>query len=307
MRNSDPRSGRPAAVEPLRHSRSEDSILAARLAALALAAASGLVPPALQAQDEEKEEQLNRVWQIEGLHTGFCVQLLLDPAQLDVALPRDARPLRADAIEDLGPAMRAAVSGQPEFAAWTPSTLCLYYMQTVDVGSLRVSERDLGKYPMLGIWALAAADNAGGGRKDVVLRLFTNTGRLERAGQVNGLDLRMVRSSVREIGNEDNPGAPPIGTRYQFKLGKTLVTWDGRRVSDSTKATGPVATSWRADSKRRGPMSARLVLTPEWTKAMVGSLRVEGEDAFARAIMASPIRYVAPAMLGGGGELAFGR
>jgi len=141
----------------------------------------------------------------------------------------------------------------------------------------------------------------------VVLRLFTNNGRLERAGQVNGLDLRTVQSTGREIDNEDDASAPPIGIRYQLKLGKTLLTWDGRVVSDSTRANGPMSSEWRADSRRRGPMTARLTLTPEWTKAMAGSLRVEGDDDFAQAIKASPIRFVGPAVLGGGGELAFGR
>lgn len=272
-----------------------------------LAAIAGVVPPCLQAQEETKEEQLNRAWQIEGLRTGFCVQLLIDPQLLEVAIPRDARPLRADAIEDLNPVLRNVISNQPQFAAWTPSSLCLYYMETVDVGSLRVSERDPSKAPMIGVWALAAADAAGGARRDVVLRMFTNTGRLERAGQVNGLDLRKVRSTVRDIDNEDDPSAPPIGIRYQLKLDKSLLTWDGRPVSDSTRANGPQSSEWRADSRRRGQMTARLTLSPEWTKAMVGSLRVEGEDDFATAIKASPIRFVGPAMYGGGGELAFGR
>jgi hypothetical protein len=247
------------------------------------------------------------VWQIDGLRTGFCVQLLVDPAQLDVTIPGASRPLRADAIEDLSPVLRTVVSNQPEYAAWTPSAVCLYYMETVDVGSLRVTERDPNKVPMIGVWTLAAADAAGGARKDVVLRFFTNNGRLERAGQVSGLDLRTVRSTVRDIANEDDATAPPIGTRYQLKLGKTLLTWDGRRVGDSTRASGPLSSEWRADSRRRGPMTARLVLTPEWTKAMVGSLQVEGEDDFADAIKASPIRFVGPAVLGGRGELAFGR
>jgi hypothetical protein len=247
------------------------------------------------------------VWRLEGLHTGFCIQLLIDPQQLDVPIPSAARPLRADAIDDLEPVLRAVISNQPEFAGWTPSRLCLYYMETVDVGTLRVSELDRNKAPMIGIWSLAAADAAGGARKDAVLRLFTNTGRLERAGQVNGLDLRTVRSTVREIDNENDASAPPIGIRYQLKLGKTLLTWDGRRVSDSTRASGPMSSEWRADSRRRGPMTARLTLTPEWTKAMAGSLRIEGDDDFAVATKASPIRFVGPAVLGGGGELAFGR
>jgi hypothetical protein len=263
----------------------------------------------MQAQEEAKEEQLNRVWQIEGLHTGFCVQLLLDPKQLDFTIPSDIRLLRADSIQDLNPALRALVSGQPEFAAWTPSTICLYYMETVDAGPVRVSERNLKKAPMIGVWALAAADATGGARKDLALRLFTSSGRLERAGKLSGLDLRTVRSKVLDLRNEEDPdaSAPPIGIRYELKLGKTLLTWDGRRVGDSTRANGPVASEWRSNSKRRGAVTARLVLTPEWTKSMVGSLRVEGKDDFADAIKASPIRFVGPAVLGGRGELAFGR
>ena len=220
---------------------------------------------------------------------------------------REARPVRADAVPDLSPALRSVLQEQPQYASWSPSQLCLYYMETVDVGSLRVSERTLTKVPLLGVWSLAAADVNGGARRDVVLRLFTNTGRLERAGQVNGLDLRKVRSTVELIENEDDPSAPPLGTRYEIQLGKTTLIWDGRQVTDSTQVSSAVTSEWRADSRRRGPMSARLVLRPRWTKAMVGSLRIEGEDVVADAIKASPVRFVAPAILGGGGDLTFGR
>jgi len=247
------------------------------------------------------------VWEIGGFHTGFCVQLLVDPARLDVSISRNSRPLKAEAIENLSPVLKTVIANQPEFASWTPSSICLYYMDSVDVGSLRVHEQEPSKRPMLGVWTLAAADVAGGARKDLVLRFFTNTGRLERAGKVNGLELNTVKSRVDEIENEENPAAPPVGIRYQIKLGKTLLTWDGRRVSDSTQANGPVAVEWRADSRRRGPMTARLMLRPQWSKAMVGSLQVQGEDDFAKAVMASPIRFVGPALLGGGGQLAFGR
>jgi hypothetical protein len=222
-------------------------------------------------------------------------------------MPNAAKPLRAESIDSLPPALKTVTANQPEFAGWSPSSICLYYMDTVDVGAFLVSERDPRKRPMLGVWTLAAADARGGRRRDVVLRIFTNSGRLERAGQVAGLDIRTIKSSVYEIENEETPEAPPIGVRHEIKLGKTLVTWNGRRVSDSTKAGGAVSADWRADSRRRGPMTARLMLTPAWTKVMVGSLQVEGNDAFARAIKASPIRFVGPALLGGGGELAFGR
>ena len=141
-----------------------------------------------------------------------------------------------------------------------------------------------------------------------MLRLFTNAGRLERAGKVSGIDLQKIRSEVRSIpSDEEDPSAPAIGVRYQVRLDKTLLIWEGRRVDDSTRAGGPVTAQWRAETERRGPVTARLVLTPEWTQAMAGSLRVEGKGDFADAVKASPIRFVGPALLGGGGELAFRR
>jgi hypothetical protein len=247
------------------------------------------------------------VWRIEGLQTGYCVQLLIEPAKLDVSIPRGARPLRADAMSDLSPVLRTVIASQPEYAGWTPSKICLYYMESVDVGSLLVTERDPRKTPMVGVWSLSAADGAGNKSRDVALRLFTNNGRLERAAEVSGLDLRKVESDVRLIPNENDASAPPIGIRRTVRLNKTLLTWEGRQVDDSTTANGALTIVWQADSKRRGPMTARLALTPEWTKGMAGSLRVEGKDDFAEAVKASPIRFVGPAVMGGRGELAFGR
>jgi hypothetical protein len=235
------------------------------------------------------------------------VQLLVDPGKLDVAIPRGARPLRADSIEDLSPVLRNVITHQPEFAGWTPSKICMYYMQRVDAGTHRVRERNPEKAPMVGVWSLTAADRAGNTPRDVALRLFTNNGRLERAAEVSGLDLRRVEGEVRTIPNEYDASAPPIGVRRTVKLQRTLLIWEGRQVDDSTKTDSTVTVVWRADSKRGAPMTARLALRPVWTKGMAGSLKVEGKDDFAQAVKASPIRFVGPALVGGEGELAFGR
>ena len=235
------------------------------------------------------------------------MQLLVDPRKLDLVIPRGARPLRADSIKDLSPVLRNVIAHQPEFAAWTPSKICMYYMQSVDVGALTVNERNPAKSPMVGVWSLSAAEGAGNTPRDVALRLFTNSGRLERAAEVSGLDLRRVDSEVRAIPNENDASAPPIGVHRSVRLHRTQLIWEGRQVDDSTKADSTVTAVWRADSKRRGPMTARLALRPTWIKGMAGSLRVEGNDDFAEAVKASPIRFVGPAVMGGAGVLAFGR
>jgi hypothetical protein len=259
------------------------------------------------AQAEEPEPELTEVWRIDGLRNAFCVQLLIDPAKLDMNIPDDIRPLRADAVPSLSPPLQTVITNQPEFAAWSPSSICLYYMETVDAGPVRVSEGKPDKAPLLGFWSSATAATAGGAPRDFVLRLFTNSGRLERAGELRDLNLRTVRSTVRQVSMEDDEAAVPVGTRYQFKLNKTLLTWDGRKVDDSTRTSEPYTSAWRTESKRGRPMAASVALTPQWTRPMVGFLRVEGKDDFAKAIMASPIRFVGPARIGGGGEFAFGR
>jgi hypothetical protein len=183
----------------------------------------------------------------------------------------------------------------------------MYYMQSVDVGAVRVNERNPAKSPMVGVWSLSAAEGAGNTPREVALHLFTNSRRLERAAVVSGLDLRKVDSEVRDVPNENDASAPPIGVRRTVRLQRTRLIWEGRQVDDSTETDSTVTVVWRADSKRRGPMTARLALRPVWTKGMAGSLKVEGKDDFAKAVKASPIRFVGPAIVGGGGELVFGR
>lgn len=246
------------------------------------------------------------MWRIEGLETGFCVQLLLDPAKLDLRVPRGARPLRADAVRGLSPVLRTVIANQPETAGWTPSIICMYFVRTVDVGPRRVTERKPEKLPMVGVWSLTGADSAGTER-EIALRFFTNHGGLERAARNDGLDLRRVRTEVRSVPNDYEPDAPPIGVLREVRLNKATLIWEGRRVDDSTRTAEPVVAEWRGNSERRGPVTARLVLRPEWIKGMAGSLRVLGDDAFAEAVKASPVRFVGPALLGGGGELVFGR
>jgi hypothetical protein len=50
-----------------------------------------------------------------------------------------------------------------------------------------------------------------------------------------------------------------------------------------------------------------VTFTPEWSRPLVGVLSVEGKDDLAKALKASPIRFVGPRYYGGKGELRFSR
>jgi hypothetical protein len=241
------------------------------------------------------------------------VQLLLDSSTVARSLAAGLRPIRADQMPDLHPAIRGVVQTQPEFAGWTPSKLCLYYFSGVDAGAARVRSKDARKAPLLAAWTAAAVEAGSGARRDVALEFVSGSGRLSRAAQGAGLNLVEARSVIGMVPYVSEEGVPSRDSRYQLKIGKTLITWDGRPVGDSTRVDQPIEADWlargrRSETSRRADWwHARLRLAPTWSRGMAGSLRVQGKDAFAKALKASPIRFVGPLYSQGGGEIHFDR
>ncbi len=255
------------------------------------------------AQDPEVSEA--KVWRLEELHQGFCVQFLVEAAELARQLPEGARSLPAGGVEDLPPSLRNEIVAQPEFAAWSPSRLCLFYFSRVDAAGMRVGSQNRGKAPLLAIWTVAATD-AAGRRQDVALEVFTNSSRLESSGRSAGLDLRSVRTTVGQV-PEDEEGRPRNEDRITFRIGKTLITWDGRPAADSAAPRAPVADSWRAEARRGGWVNGSFTLAPRLTGGVIGSLKVEGKDALATMLKKSPMRFVGPWLQGGSGTLSLSR
>jgi hypothetical protein len=242
------------------------------------------------------------------------VQLLVDSSTVARGLAPGLHPVRADQLPDLHPAIRGVVQTQPEYASWVPSKLCLYYFAGVDAGAARVHSKDSRKAPLLAAWTAAAAEVGSGTRRDVALEFVSGSGRLSRAAQGAGLNLVEARSVIGMVPFVSEEGLPSSDTRYQLKIGKTLITWDGRPVGDSTRVDEPIQTDWLARGRRSESGSrradwwhARLLLAPAWSRGMAGSLRVQGKDAFAEALKASPIRFVGPVYSQGGGEIHFDR
>jgi hypothetical protein len=274
--------------------------------AFGLAACAGLrSSPTLAQEDPARGKAL--VWQLEDLRSGFCVQLLLDSSTVARGLAADLRPIRADQMPDLHPAIRGVVQTQPEFAGWIPSKLCLYYFSGVDAGAARVRSKDARKAPLLAAWTAAAAEAGSGARREVALEFVSGSGRLSRAAQGAGLNLVEARSVIGLVPYVSEEGVPSGDTRYQLKIGKTLITWDGKPTGDSTRVKEPIEADWLTRGRRAGWWHARLRIVPGWSRGMAGSLRVQGKDAFAKALKASPIRFVGPLYSQGGGELQFER
>jgi hypothetical protein len=251
---------------------------------------------AAQSARDPKDAQ---VWDLQGLRTGYCVRFLLDPGKAPRLPKNEFALVRADQDSHLHPALRSVIATQPEFASWTPSRLCFYYLDAVQVGTHRVADKK--KPQMLAVWSLAATAQKFGGQRDFVVELLGGKGGLSRAAEASGVSMEEVRAAVADA-------ADTLLDSYSVKVGKTLLVWNGRPARDSTRLSRPVLESWSMVGLRSlGIWQTELELAPQWSQPLVGSFRVEGKGDLAKALKASPIRFVGPLYRGGGGKLRFRR
>jgi hypothetical protein len=254
---------------------------------------------ALQAQTATDVAE-SRNWGLQGLRASYCVRFLVEPKTAAKQVRQGFLPLTAERDQTLHPALRHIVKAQPEFAGWSPSSLCFYYMDAVQVGRRRLVERDRRSYQMIGVWTLGAVVQEGGARRDLALDLYASRASLLRAAQAADVRIHEAHSVV-------SVRADSTADIYSIKVGKTLLVWNGRHTGDSTRVEDAVQESWSVSGLRRNVKVANLRLKPTWSWPLVGSLRVEGKGDLAKALKASPIRFVGPLYRGGGGELRFSR
>jgi len=266
--------------------------------ALGLAAAS-CSASYLQAQGRSEPRE-GPSWALRGLRSDQCVHFLIDPGTA-AKLRRDGyRPIRADQDQSLHSALRGMTGAQPEFAAWIPSSLCLFYVDTITVGERTMAERKARKPQMLAVWTLATAEQGSGARRDLVLNISSSSSRVARAAEAVKLRIREARWAVSRV-----PDSPD--ELHELKIGKTHLVWSGRAVGDSTPVEQPIRESWLMGGASGTIWNVLMTLKPEWSRPLVGVLRVDGKDDLAKSLMASPIRFVGPRYLGGSGDLRFTR
>ncbi len=273
------------------------------LALLAVLAASGLTAARpLAAQQPSSEE---KAWRLDGVQEAFCVEFLLDPASEALKdLPRGYRAVPASEAKDLHLSLKSVVQGQAEFAAWSPSRLCFTAVDTVQSDEFRVGDKS-GRHPQLfGAWTVLAA-GTGASAGHVALDLFASSRQMIRSARLAGHVVREASLSVGMVPAEDENGAPSSDRRFQVRLGKATITWDGRPARDSGVVREAVKWSWSAEGVKPGIVTGEIVLSRSTERAMAGSLKVDGKDALAQALRGSPTRFAGPSYQGGGGSISF--
>jgi hypothetical protein len=239
------------------------------------------------------------VWTLEGLQVGQCVRFLMDPGAAAKHLRPGSRLLRADQVQTLHSTLQSVIDQQPEFASWAPASLCLYYADAIRLGARRFRSKDPRKRQMLGVWTLAATEQ-GGSRRDLVLELFGASGELAHSAEQAKVKFREARSSRTKPAQSENDV-------YGVRMGKTHLIWNGRATGDSTRVTGPLRELWLTRGTSGTMWRVQATLQPTWMRPLVGVLTVEGKDDLAKALKASPTRFVGPLYFGGSAELRFSR
>jgi hypothetical protein len=269
-----------------------------RRLALGLAAASCWGTSSLTAQTAPGQKE-SQVWALQGLRAAYCVRFLIDPRAASKQLKRGYRLLRADRDTTLHTALRHSIAAQPEFSSWVPSRVCFYFTDAVQLGQRKLTEKN-NRYQMLAVWTVAATEPNTGARRDMAADLYASRSNLLRGATAAGVRLHDAHSVVDDR-------ADTTTNIYSVKLERTLLVWQGRTSGDSSRVSQPIQESWVAPDIRGGTWSVQFSVTPAWSQPLVGSLTVEGKGDLAKALKASPIRFVGPIYWKGDGELRFFR
>lgn len=239
------------------------------------------------------------LWTLEGLQMAQCVRFLMEPRSAAKQLRPGGRLIRADQDQNLHPSLRGVVDQQAEFASWAPASVCLYYADAIRLGVRRLGSKDPRKRQMLGVWAVAATE-PGGRRRDFVLELFGASGELAHTAEQAKVRLREAQSSRSKPVQTENDV-------YEVRVGKTRLIWNGRATGDSTRVESPLRELWLTKGSSGTVWRVQTTVQPTWTRPLVGVLTVEGKDDLAKALKASPTRFVGPLYFGGSAELRFSR
>jgi len=269
---------------------------------LSLVAALAAAP--VQAQDNASDAT---TWELEGLRSAFCVQLLLDPGSaLLQDLPSGWRAVPASAASNLHVSLRSVIEGQTQYASWSPSRLCFTTVDTIHGKDFSLADKSGRRPQLFGYWTVLAAGPSGA-PQDVALDLFTNSDRLARSARLAGQALHDARLTVGKVPAEDADGVPSSDDRFQVKMSGAVVTWDGHLAGHSAGLTPPIAETWSVRGLRGGVVTGTLELSPARSQPMAGSLKVEGKTELAKALRASPTRFAGPSFGGGTGKVTFAR
>ena len=269
------------------------------LAALALASLAGAQVATAQVSPGSGGAGAGATtWTLENVADGVCVSFLVTPEAASEFLDGKTAPVAASQAKNIHPAVAQLAAAEPEYASWIPAELCLIEAPRLTAGTRVFAEP--GRRLVLGWVALAAGpgESTEGTTMRAVL-VFSPNGSLRQFAS----DILL---QVEDVDYSRN--AEPGGERERriLRLDGARLIWDGH-FGDATTDPAPGSRSMTVAGRRNTEWLMSTRLDPQWERAALGILRVEGKSRLARGLIGSPLRMVGPAFGGGSITLDFSR
>ncbi len=243
------------------------------------------------------------LWVLRGVEFSACVDFLMDPATAAAQLEEGYRIVPAGGFAPLSSVLQRELAGDTARAGWVPARVCFIESQSISVGDRAFAPDKPGEREVVGYWGIAATRTEGAPRQDqwFVASLWTNDWHVEKVTEASYIPMAVFKRSFEPV-----PESPQH--RYQIRIGKTVLSWDGQLVGrDSTPATEPSQGQLVFPGQRGIRWSATVSAQPQWTRFLPGVFRVQGKDDLAKALQASPIRMFGPMYWGGDARVEFSR
>jgi hypothetical protein len=243
---------------------------------------------------------VRHAWALRNLQFGACVDFLMDPASAAEQLDVGFRPVPASRVPALSTSLKSIVSGDTAYSSWIPARLCFLDYASVTSGDHLIGPEGGESGSMVGYWGIAGrrVGTGNGGDDLAIVQWWTSHLRIRQTSERAYIPMKVV---------DRQWGKVPESTRdrYQVKIGKTVVTWEGTLPADSGAVSGPLEATLAFEGQRKTAWTARAALAPQWSRRLSGVLLVEGKGDLAKALRASPIRAFGPLYGGGDGRVEF--
>ena len=241
-------------------------------------------------------------WVVTDLKMGICVDFLIDPAVARGLVPEGYRVVPATHSTGLSPIVAREIAGDSVHLAWIPSRYCVLEGASVTAGDQFVTSGKDSVPVMLAYWGIAADRNEGEPRFDQLfaLQFWTSDWHVQKPSQDAFIQVATLKRSLTKVPES-------INDRYEIRMGKTSISWEGQLRRDSTAVTTPLAAPLLYVGLRAIHFSASVTGQPAWSRNPAGVLQVTGKDDLAQAMQASPIRHFGPVFWGGNARVDFSR
>lgn len=241
-------------------------------------------------------------WVIKDLRLAACMDFLIEPSFAEKQVPEDYRLIPASRFSALSPSLARELGGDSVHTAWIPARVCVLEGASVTAGDQFVASSKPGEPVMLAYWGIAATRATGEPRFDqlYVAEFWTSDWHVQKPSQDALIHVSTLKRSLVKLPESTND-------RYELKIGKTVLTWDGELRRDSTATTDSLAAALLYDGQRGVRFTAAVSGQPVWTRNPAGVFRVSGKDDLAKALQASPVRHFGPLLWGGDARVDFSR